>query len=93
MLPSASESLLAAMQRLTDPRKRRGLRHPFAALLSLTLLGLLCRQSDFLSIARWADDHGDRLRHALGFTRRHAPPTPPCPAPALASAWTNSATP
>jgi hypothetical protein len=73
MLPSASDSLLAAMQRLTDPRKPRGVRHPFAALLSLTLLGLLCRQLDFLSIARWADDHWDRLRDALGFTRRHAP--------------------
>jgi hypothetical protein len=65
--------LLAAMQRLTDPRKPRGIRHPFAALLSLTLLGLLCRQPDFLSIARWADDHWGRLRDALGFTRRRAP--------------------
>jgi hypothetical protein len=61
------------MRRLTDPRKRRGVRHPFPALLSLTLLGLLCRQPDFLSIARWAHDHWDRLRDALGFTRRHAP--------------------
>lgn len=73
MPPSASDSLLAALRRLTDPRKRRGVRHPFAALLSLTLLGLLCRQPDFLSIARWADDHWDRLRDALGFTRRRAP--------------------
>jgi hypothetical protein len=61
------------MRRLTDPRKRRGVRHPFAALLSLTLLGLLCRQPDFLSIARWAADHWGRLRDALGFTRRRAP--------------------
>jgi hypothetical protein len=73
MPPSAADSLLAAMRRLTDPRKRRGVRHPFAALLSLTLLGLLCRQPDFLSIARWADDHWGRLRDALGFTRRRAP--------------------
>src|SRR4051794_9713883 len=77
MPPSASDSLLAAMRRLTDPRKRRGVRHPFAALLSLTLLGLLCRQPDFLSIARWADDHCGRLRAALAFTRRRAPHTPP----------------
>jgi hypothetical protein len=70
---AASDSLLAAMQRLTDPRKRRGRRHPFAGLLSLTLLGLLCRQSDFLSIARWADDHWDELRGPLGFTFAYAP--------------------
>jgi hypothetical protein len=73
MLPSAADSLLAAMRRLSDPRRPRGVRHPFAALFSLTLLGLLCRQLDFPSIARRADDHGDRLRDALGFTRRHAP--------------------
>jgi DDE_Tnp_1-associated len=73
MPPSPSDSLLAAMRRLTDPRKPRGVRHPFAALLALTLLGLLCRQPDFLSIARWADDHWGRLRDALGFTRRRAP--------------------
>jgi hypothetical protein len=66
-------SLLDAMRRLTDPRKPRGVRHPFSGLLSLTLLGLLCRQPDFLTIARWADDHWDRLRGPLGFTRDYAP--------------------
>jgi len=30
------------------------------------LLGLLCRQSDFASIARWAKRHWDKLRPALG---------------------------
>ncbi len=58
------------MRRRTDPRKPRGARHPFAALLALALLGLLCRQPDFLPVARWADDHWGRLRGALGFTRR-----------------------
>jgi DDE_Tnp_1-associated len=52
-------SLLDAMQKLTDPRKRRGIRHPYSGLLGLTLLGLLCRQSDFTSIARWAKQHWD----------------------------------
>jgi len=66
-------SLLDAMQKLTDPRKRRGVRHPYSALLGLTLLGLLCRQSDFTSIARWAKQHWDKLRQPLGFTRKYAP--------------------
>jgi hypothetical protein len=73
MLTSPSDALRAAMQRLTDPRPRRGVRHPFGGLLALTRLGLLCRQPDFLSIARWARDHGDPLRGALGFPRRYAP--------------------
>jgi len=66
-------SLLDAMHTLTDPRQRRGVRHPYASLLGLTLLGLLCRQSDFTSIARWARQHWGRLRGPLGFTRRYAP--------------------
>jgi len=66
-------SLLDAMQRLTDPRKRRGVRHPFSSLLALTLLGLLCRQSDFTSIARWAQQYWTKLRAPLGFTRTYAP--------------------
>src|SRR5437764_1429462 len=66
-------SLLGAMQRLTDPRKRRGVRHPYSSLLALTLLGLLCRQSDFTAIARWAKQHWQKLKGPLGFTRKYAP--------------------
>jgi len=69
----AADSLLAAFARLTDPRHRRGIRHPFAGLLALTFLGLLCRQADFASIARWARRHWDELAGPLGFTRRDAP--------------------
>lgn len=70
---SPAASLLGALRRLTDPRDPRGVRHPFASLLALTLLGLLCRQSDFLSIARWAADHWGELKGPLGFTRCRAP--------------------
>jgi hypothetical protein len=73
MPSSAAPSLLAALQTLTDPRCRRGIRHPFTAVLALTFLGLLCRQTDFATIARWAQKHWDALRPALGFTRRYAP--------------------
>jgi hypothetical protein len=66
-------SLLDALQQLSDPRDPRGVRHPFSGLVALTLLGLLCRQPDFLSIARWADDHWDQLRGPLGFTFDYAP--------------------
>jgi hypothetical protein len=68
-----SDSLLAALQQLTDPRHRRGIRHPFPGLLAVTFLGLLCRQSDFASIARWSRHHWPALRAAFGFTRTYAP--------------------
>src|SRR3954469_21316448 len=73
MTAIVADSLLGAMQELPDPRKRRGVRHPFAGLVSLTLLGLLCRQMDFLSISRWASDHWDSLKEPLGFSKAYAP--------------------
>jgi hypothetical protein len=73
MNSSASDTLLAAFGRLSDPRHRRGVRHPFAGLLALTFLGLLCRQADFAAIARWAKRHWAELAGPLGFTRRYAP--------------------
>src|SRR5262249_32163866 len=48
-------------------------RHPFTAILALTLLGLLCRQTDFAGLQRWAKDHWATLRGALGFTRKKPP--------------------
>jgi hypothetical protein len=73
MSVAPATTLLAALQALTDPRCRRGVRHPFAAVLALTFLGLLCRQTDFAAIARWARAHWAALRESLGFTRRTAP--------------------
>ena len=40
---SATASLLEVFSRLEDPRKARGIRHPFASIVSLTLLGMFAR--------------------------------------------------
>ncbi|QDU18962.1 ISAs1 family transposase [Urbifossiella limnaea] len=68
-----SDSLVAAFRQLTDPRHRRGVRHPFAGLLSVVFLGLLSRHPDFASLARWAKRHWPALREAFGLTRPYAP--------------------
>jgi hypothetical protein len=68
-----ADSLLGVFQQLTDPRDRRGVRHPFAGLLAITFLGLLSRQPDFASIARWAKHHWPTLKGAFGLTREYAP--------------------
>jgi hypothetical protein len=73
MTSPAASSLLSALQRLSDPRKRRGCRFPFAGTLALTFLGLLCRQTDFASLGRWARDHWKTLAPAFAIDRRHAP--------------------
>jgi hypothetical protein len=66
-------SLLDAFVLIDDPRQPRGVRHPFTAILALTFLGLLCRETDFACLQRWAADHWAVLRRALGFTRPRPP--------------------
>jgi hypothetical protein len=73
MSATASDTLLGVFQQLTDPRDRRGVRHPFAGLLAVMFLGLLSRQSDFASIARWAKRHWPILRPAFGLTYPRGP--------------------
>jgi len=70
-----TNSLLEAFARVDDPRKPRGVRHPFRSLLALTFLGLLGRQTDLAALRRWAEDYWDCLKEPLGFTR-DAPPHP-----------------
>ena len=38
---SVEESLFQCLEPVPDPRKARGVRHPFQAILRLTLLGLV----------------------------------------------------
>ena len=41
----AAESLFECLEQVADPRRARGVRHPFQAILRLTLLGLVCGQT------------------------------------------------
>jgi hypothetical protein len=62
--------LFDAFGQIDDPRKARGVRHPFSSILALTFLGLLCRQTDMASLERWAADHWKTLKGPLGFRWR-----------------------
>jgi DDE_Tnp_1-associated len=72
-MAAPSATLLDAVGQIDDPRKARGVRHPYSSLLALTFLGLLCRPTDLASLQRWAQDHGRTLKGALGFTRQKPP--------------------
>ena len=54
---SASKSLLSVFSSLEDPRKARGVRHPFASIVSLTVLGMLGRIREMEVLVRhyWAN--------------------------------------
>jgi hypothetical protein len=64
---------MAAMSSIADPRHRRGVRHPFASILALALVGLVSRINNFAGLQRWAARHWHLLRKPLGFIR-HRPP-------------------
>jgi hypothetical protein len=74
MIPSALIRCAAAFSQLTDPRKARGVRHPFQGIVALVFLGLLARITEMAVLVRWATAHWEELREPLGFTRNR----PPC---------------
>ena len=69
----AAESLFSCLEQVPDPRRARGVRHPFQAILRLTLLGLVCGQTTMAHIALFARMHWPVLREPLGFLRDHPP--------------------
>ena len=69
----AAESLFSCLDQIPDPRRARGVRHPFQAILRLTLLGLVCGQTTMAHIALFARLHWPVLKDPLGFSRDHPP--------------------
>ena len=70
---AAAESLFKCLEQVADPRKARGVRHPFQAILRLTLLGLVCGQTTMAHIALFARMHWPALKEPLGFLRDQPP--------------------
>ena len=74
MVGSVLTELGAVFSQVTDPRKARGVRHPFQGIVALVFLGLLARITEMAVLVRWARAHWDELQEPLGFTRKQ----PPC---------------
>ena len=51
VMEATVESLFKSLEQVPDPRKPRGIRHPFQAILRLTLLGLVSGQTTMAHIA------------------------------------------
>lgn len=66
-------SLLEVLQQVPDPRHKRGIRHPLAALLALACTAALCGYRSYGSIAEWGRNYDPMFLQALGFTRRTVP--------------------
>ncbi|WP_083939258.1 AfsR/SARP family transcriptional regulator [Deinococcus apachensis] len=72
-LPLKSGNLRSALERIPDPRGRRGRRYPLSALLELVLLALLCGNRSLRDIIRFGEEHRDLLP-GLGFPSQRGSP-------------------
>lgn len=68
-----SMSLFEALHDIPDPRKKRGVRHNFHAILKLVLLGFCSRLICLEHIVEFASGCWDQIKKPLGFNR-DAPP-------------------
>ena len=69
----AAESLFECLEQVANPRRVRGVRHPFQAILRLTLLELVCGQTTMAHIALFARMHWPVIKESLGFVRDRPP--------------------
>lgn len=65
--------LLEVLRQVPDPRFRRGVRHPLAALLTLACAAMLCGYGSYRAIAEWGCNYDPAFLRALGLTRQTAP--------------------
>ncbi|WP_165036645.1 transposase family protein, partial [Candidatus Protofrankia californiensis] len=63
-------ALLEALAQVPDPRRRRGVRHRFAALLAIAVCAMLSGARSFAAIGEWAADLPADAHAGLGITGR-----------------------
>jgi hypothetical protein len=63
--------LLAALERVPDPRRRRGIRHRQTTVLAVAVCAVLSGARSFLAIADWAQSLPQDLLKRLGCRRRN----------------------
>jgi predicted transposase YbfD/YdcC len=65
--------LIEHIARLSDPRGRRGRRHPLSAMIALAVAATVCGYRSYSAMAEWGRTYGAAVSQALGFTRSHTP--------------------
>lgn len=68
-----SNTLFNLIEKIQDPRHKRGVRHPFHAILKLLIFGYICRLVWIEHIALYAKKYWNKLKEPLGFTRDYSP--------------------
>ena len=79
--------LLAYLATISDPRDRRGRRHPLVAILAIAAAAVLAGARSMAAIAEWAGDAPQLVRVGLAPAVMR-PPTGSCPPrPPSAARW------
>lgn len=65
--------LFAVLATITDPRMRRGIRHPLQCVLAVAVCATLAGARSFGGLYEWAADQSVELRHRLRCWRGRAP--------------------
>jgi hypothetical protein len=65
--------LFEILKTITDPRKRRGVRHPSVSLLAMAATASLAGHKSVTAIAQWAENLPVEFRKRLGSTRPEPP--------------------
>jgi hypothetical protein len=68
--------LLEALDEILDPRKHRGIRHPFRSVLALSVMAALCGMQTYEAIAEWARDLPKEILKQLRCWCHQAPSEP-----------------
>ena len=76
MSSACGKSLRTYLSQVSDPRGRKGRRHPLSAMLTAVVSGLLCGNRGYKAIAEWLHDLPVDVWHWMGYTRR--PPQQDC---------------
>lgn len=76
MSSACGGSLLTYLSQVSDPRGRKGRRHPLSAMLTAVVSGLLCGNRGYAAIVEWLHDLPVDAWHWMGYTRR--PPKQDC---------------
>jgi len=62
----ARRSLLEVLDSVPDPRKKRGVRHRFGAILFVSVCAVISGAKSFAAIAEWAADTANDTVHGMG---------------------------
>lgn len=63
------KGLVGYMQQISDPRARRGVRHPISTTLAICVLAVICGMRSYRAIGQWASDLSQEQLYRLGAFR------------------------